>query len=59
MGDDILTERLPIADGPRWGRIEKPGIGVEIDEEKLRRYDADYRQFGEFPTYAGKADAAR
>ena len=59
MGDDILTERLPIADGPRWGRIEKPGIGVEIDEEKLRRYDADYREFGEFPTYGGKAEAAR
>jgi glucarate dehydratase len=59
MEDDILTERLPIADGPRWGRIEKPGIGVEIDEEKLRRYDADYREFGEFPTYGGKAEAAR
>jgi L-Ala-D/L-Glu epimerase len=59
MGDDILTERLPIADGPRWGRIEKPGIGVEIDEDKLRRYDADYREFGEFPTYGGKAEAAR
>jgi glucarate dehydratase len=58
MGDDILTERLPIADGPRWGRIEKPGIGVEIDEEKLRKYDADYRKFGEFPTYGGKAETA-
>ena len=38
MADDILTTRLPIADGPTWGRIEAPGLGVEVDEEKLRRY---------------------
>ena len=35
MEDDILTERIPIADGPRWGRIDKPGLGVEVDEDKL------------------------
>ena len=33
MADDILTERLPIADGPKWGRIEAPGLGVEVDED--------------------------
>jgi L-alanine-DL-glutamate epimerase-like enolase superfamily enzyme len=54
MEDDILTERLPIADGPRWGRIEKPGLGVEIDEDKLMRYHEAYRRHGEFPTYVGK-----
>jgi glucarate dehydratase len=58
MADDILTERIPIADGPRWGRIDKPGLGVEVDEDKLMRYHEAYRQFGEFPTYAGKLAAA-
>jgi L-alanine-DL-glutamate epimerase-like enolase superfamily enzyme len=58
MEDDILTERLPIADGPRWGRIEKPGLGVEIDEDKLMRYHEAYRRHGEFPTYVGKAVAS-
>jgi L-alanine-DL-glutamate epimerase-like enolase superfamily enzyme len=59
MKDDILINRLPIADGPRWGRIEQPGIGVEVDEAKVRKYNAAYRRHGEFPTYAGKTTAAK
>jgi L-alanine-DL-glutamate epimerase-like enolase superfamily enzyme len=61
MEDDILTERIPIADGPRWGRIDGPGLGVEVDEDKVGKYHADYRKHGEFPTYVGKvaAPAAR
>jgi glucarate dehydratase len=58
MEDDILTERIPIVDGPRWGRIDRPGLGVEVDEDKLMRYHEDYRRHGEFPTYVGKAAAA-
>ena len=54
MEDDILTERLPIADGPLWGRIDRPGLGVEVDEDKVERYHEAYRKLGEFPTYAGK-----
>ncbi len=54
MEDDILSERLPIADGPAWGRIEAPGLGVAIDEAKLMRCHESYRKLGEFPTYAGK-----
>jgi L-Ala-D/L-Glu epimerase len=54
MADDILTERIPIADGPTWGRIDKPGLGVEVDEDKLMRYNEEYRIHGEFPTYTGK-----
>ncbi len=59
MADDILTERLPIADGPRWGRIEGPGLGEEVDEAKVKKYDEAYRKLGEFPTYAGKTFAAK
>ncbi len=58
MEDDILTERLPIVDGPLWARIDKPGLGVEIDVDKLMRYNEAYRRHGDFPTYVGKADAS-
>ena len=54
MEDDILSEPIPIADGPRWGLIDKPGLGVEVDEDKLNRFDADFRKNGDFPTYVGK-----
>ena len=54
MSDDILVEPIPIADGPLWGRIDKPGLGVTVDEDKVERYHRDYRQLGDFPTYAGK-----
>jgi glucarate dehydratase len=54
MEDDILTERLPISDKPNWGRIDKPGLGVDVDEDKVARYHEAYRKLGDFPTYAGK-----
>jgi L-Ala-D/L-Glu epimerase len=54
MADDILAERLPIADRPRWGRIEGPGLGVTVDEEKVRHYCAAYRRDGEFPPYGDR-----
>ena len=59
MEDDILTERRPITDEPRWDRIEARGIGVEIDEAKLRKYDAAFRKHGELPTYAAKTAASK
>jgi glucarate dehydratase len=54
MEDDILTERIPIADGPNWGRIERPGLGVDVDEDKLAHAHQEYLRNGDFPTYAGK-----
>ena len=48
MEDDILTERLPIFDGPGWGLIERPGLGVEVDEDRLARYAEAYRKDGQF-----------
>jgi L-alanine-DL-glutamate epimerase-like enolase superfamily enzyme len=56
MADDILTEIIPIVEGPSWGRIDKPGLGVEVDEDKVMRFHEDYRKHGEFPTYAGKVE---
>ena len=54
MVDDILTETVPIATGPRWGRIEGPGLGVTVDEEKVARYHDDYRRMGAHPIYGDR-----
>ena len=59
MADDILATPLPIARGSKWGRIEAPGLGVEVDEAKIARYHQDFLDHGEFPPYGarfGKAD---
>ncbi|MBM3583689.1 MAG: hypothetical protein FJX36_04435 [Alphaproteobacteria bacterium] len=59
MADDVLTEAIPIAASPRWGHIERPGLGVDVDEDKVARYHADYRAQGDFKPYpAGLAAGA-
>ena len=35
--DDIVKEPLPIKPGEAWPN-GKPGLGVELDEEKVERY---------------------
>jgi len=54
MEDDVLSEPVPIANAPRWGRIDGPGLGVSVDEDKVARYAEAFRKSGDFPTYAGK-----
>ena len=51
MQDDVLVDPLPIASGPTWGRIERPGLGVEVDEEKVRHYQGLFRHEGPFLPY--------
>lgn len=51
MADDILKTPLPIATGPRWGAIEQPGLGVEVDEAKVQQYHEAYRRDGQFLPY--------
>ena len=58
MGDNILTERIPIAGSPRWSPIGGPGLGVKVDDDKAAKYHAAYREHGEFPTYLRKVAAA-
>jgi L-alanine-DL-glutamate epimerase-like enolase superfamily enzyme len=48
MEDDVLVDRLPIADGPTWGLVDGRGLGVEVDEDKLARYVEAYRRDGQF-----------
>ena len=51
MEDDILVEPLPIASGPKWGRPDGPGLGVEVDEDKLAKYHEAYLADGQFLPY--------
>lgn len=51
MADDILKTPLPIATGPSWGRIEQPGLGIEVDEERLQQYHECYLRDGQFLPY--------
>lgn len=51
MRDDILTEPVPIADGPDWGVPDGCGIGVDIDPEKLGKYHELYLEHGQFTPY--------
>lgn len=51
MKDDILKERIPITDGPTWGLITGPGLGVEVDEEKVKTYHEAYLREGEYVTF--------
>jgi glucarate dehydratase len=51
MADDVLTGPLPIAREPHWGVPDAPGLGVEVDPEKLARYHENYRQMGQYRPY--------
>lgn len=51
MQDDILRTPVPIAAGPEWGVPEGPGIGIEVDEEKLGRYHEQFLRMGQFVPY--------
>ena len=48
MEHDILTEPIPIASGPRWGTIDGPGLGVEVDDDAVAEAAARYRAEGQY-----------
>lgn len=51
LADDILTESIPIRSGPRWGAIERPGLGVDVDEARLQQYHEYFQKHGQFLPY--------
>ncbi len=51
MEDDILTEPLPIASEAQWGIPKGVGLCVEVDEEKVRKYNKLYESGGQFLSY--------
>ncbi len=48
MQHDILSEPIPIATGPQWGRIDAPGLGVEVDLDAVAEAAARYRTEGQY-----------
>ena len=48
MQHDVLAEPIPIANGPRWGRIDGPGLGVDVDEDAVAEAAARYRADGQY-----------
>ena len=56
MEHELLVEPTPIAEGPKWGWIEKPGLGVEVDADQLMQYHEVYRRDGQFLPYRFESD---
>jgi len=54
MASDILQEEIPITEKNVWGLIPKPGLGVEIDNEKLQFFHQQYLKNGEYKLYGDK-----
>lgn len=58
MEDDILAAEIPISQGPNWGIPDGVGLGVEIDEVKVRKYHELFLSRGQFlpydPAHIGK-----
>jgi L-Ala-D/L-Glu epimerase len=52
MAGDVLAEPLPIASGPSWGLIEAPGLGVEVDPERLAIHHEAFLRDGQFLPWA-------
>jgi glucarate dehydratase len=48
MVHDVLTAEIPIASGPRWGVIDGPGLGVEVDRAAVDEAAARYRSEGQY-----------
>jgi L-alanine-DL-glutamate epimerase-like enolase superfamily enzyme len=53
MVHDVLTEEIPIARGPRWGRIDGPGLGVEVDSDAVAEAAGRYRSEGQYLPWQG------
>jgi L-alanine-DL-glutamate epimerase-like enolase superfamily enzyme len=51
LSDDVLTERLPIRTAARWGAPTGPGLGIRVDEDKVRRYRDLFEKYGQYLPY--------
>lgn len=54
LSDDIIKGGLPRYDGDCLEVPQKPGIGVELDPDKMEKYSGLYREKGEFSAFTPK-----
>jgi len=48
MEHDVLRDPLPIATGPRWGLLDGPGLGVDVDEDAIAEAASLYLSQGPY-----------
>jgi L-Ala-D/L-Glu epimerase len=48
MEHDVLTEPIPIASGPCWGTIERPGLGVDVDDDAVAEAASRFQVEGQY-----------
>src|SRR5262245_15344934 len=51
LSDDVLAEPLPIRSAPRWGAPSGTGLGVRVDEAKVRRFRELFEKYGQYRPY--------
>jgi L-alanine-DL-glutamate epimerase-like enolase superfamily enzyme len=51
MVGDIVTKKLPIAEGPTWGVPTLPGLGAIVDDNALGAAAQAYQRDGQFLPY--------
>ena len=51
LSDDVLAERLPIRTEPRWGAPGGVGLGIRVDEAKVRRFRGLFEKYGQYLPY--------
>jgi glucarate dehydratase len=51
LSDDVLAERLPIERAARWGAPAGAGLGIRIDEAKVRRSRSLFERYGQYLPY--------
>jgi L-Ala-D/L-Glu epimerase len=60
MKHDVLRDEIPIARGSHWGRIDGPGLGVEVDPDAVAEAAGRYRSEGQYlpwqPFVLGRED---
>jgi len=51
LADDYVSSPVSY-EGGKMRLTDRPGLGLEIDHDKLRRYNADYQRDGQAVSYA-------
>lgn len=51
MQSDLLTEEIPIRLGPHWAVDSRPGLGVDVNDDRLAEAAARYQRDGQMLPY--------